>query len=281
VLDNYVKPPIHGWAFALLRERLGRALTREQLEQVFDRLSRWTEFWLDARRVPGHLLPHYQHGNDSGWDNSTMFDLDRVVEAPDLAAFLLVQLDVVAGLAGELGHPVDRWSHARDEIERGLLSLWQRDGFVARHPVSGRHSSGSSLLTLMPLVAGDRLPGDLVATMADMLERHLTPWGLATERPDSEHYEDDGYWRGPIWAPSTVLIEDGLRRAGYRDLADEVRSRFLRLCERSGFAENFDARTGAGLRDRAYTWTASAYILLRAREDEDGRSPRSASAIHS
>jgi hypothetical protein len=34
------------------------------------------------------------------------------------------------------------------------------------------------------------------------------------------------------------------------------------LCETSGFAENFDALTGAGLRDRAYTWTASVYLLL-------------------
>jgi hypothetical protein len=32
------------------------------------------------------------------------------------------------------------------------------------------------------------------------------------------------------------------------------------LCERSGFAENFDALNGAGLRD---TWTASSYLLRR------------------
>ena len=37
-------------------------------------LSSWTRFWLDARRVPGQVLAHYQHGNDSGWDNSTVFD---------------------------------------------------------------------------------------------------------------------------------------------------------------------------------------------------------------
>ncbi|MEP6480659.1 MAG: glycogen debranching protein, partial [Rhodoglobus sp.] len=80
-------------------------------------------------------------------------------------------------------------------------------------------------------------------------------------------YEDDGYWRGPIWAPSTVLIEDGLRRSGHVDIANRVSERFRALCEMSGFAENFDAITGAGLRDRAYTWTASAYLVL-AREAE-------------
>ncbi len=55
---------------------------------------------------------------------------------------------------------------------------------------------------------------------------------------------------------------DGLRRAGADELADEVSARFRGLCERSGFAENFDALTGVGLRDRAYTWTASVYLVL-------------------
>ncbi|MDX2711266.1 hypothetical protein PV385_05350, partial [Streptomyces stelliscabiei] len=39
-------------------------------------------------------------------------------------------------------------------------------------------------------------------------------------------------------------------------------ARFRTLCETHGFAENFDALTGTGLRDRAYTWTASSYLLL-------------------
>ena len=30
----------------------------------------------------------------------------------------------------------------------------------------------------------------------------------------------------------------------------------------SGFAENFDAVSGEGLRDRAYTWTASAFLAM-------------------
>ena len=58
--------------------------------------------------------------------------------------------------------------------------------------------------------------------LADQVRLHLTEHGLATERPTSPHYQADGYWRGPIWAPATVLIEDGLRRPGQPELADEV-----------------------------------------------------------
>jgi glycogen debranching enzyme len=114
----------------------------------------------------------------------------------------------------------------------------------------------------MPIVLGDRLPADVSARLADRIATHLTPHGLATEHPGSPHYRPDGYWRGPVWAPPTVLIEDGLRRAGHTGLADTVSARFRALCERHGFAENFDALTGQGLRDRAYTWTAAAYLLL-------------------
>ncbi len=39
---------------------------------------------------------------------------------------------------------------------------------------------------------------------------------------------------------------------------------FCRLCETSGMAENFDALTGAGLRDRAFAWTSAVYLHLAA-----------------
>src|SRR5439155_941560 len=104
--------------------------------------------------------------------------------------------------------------------------------------------------------------------LATAIARHRAPAGLATELTTSPLYQPDGYWRGPVWAPSTVLIEDGLRRAGHQVLADDISHRFRSVCERSGFAENFDAQTGEGLRDRAYTWTASAYLLLAAQHIE-------------
>ncbi|MEU5669244.1 glycogen debranching protein, partial [Micromonospora sp. NPDC047753] len=63
-------------------------------------------------------------------------------------------------------------------------------------------------------------------------------------------------------------VEDGLRRAGQTRIADDISRRFLALCEKSGFAENFDAETGTGLRDRAYTWTASSYLILAAAQEE-------------
>ncbi|MFE7273373.1 trehalase family glycosidase [Streptomyces sp. NPDC057623] len=265
VLYNFVKPPIHGWAFGRLRRRLPTPLSDTELTRTYDSLARWTDFWLTARRAPGADLAHYQHGNDSGWDNATTFDPERVVVTADLAAFLILQMRELADLAAQLRKPDEtlRWTRAAEEMQSALLDqLWTGDRFVARGVDTGATWGSAGLLDLMPIVLGEHLPGQVSDALADRIKAHLTPYGLATEVTTSPHYVADGYWRGPIWAPATVLIEDGLRRAGHHRFADDISARFRALCETHGFAENFDALTGTGLRDRAYTWTASSYLLL-------------------
>ena len=265
VLTNFVKPPIHGWALRRLRSRLPLDLDPGTLADIYSKLSAWTRFWLDHRRAPGQQLPHYQHGNDSGWDNATVFDAARVLQTADLSAFLVGQVRELAALAAELHRPAEQhvWADTADRLQQAMFDqLWNGRRFAARAPATGLLSSAQSLLNLMPITLGEHLPAVAAGPIVESLETHLTEWGLATEDPSSGRYQADGYWRGPIWAPSTVLVEDGLRRAGVGRLADEVSHRFRRLCEKSGFAENFDAITGDGLRDRAYTWTASAYLTL-------------------
>jgi glycogen debranching enzyme len=267
VLYNFVKPPIHGWALGHLRRRLPAPLTRDQLIETYRGLSRWTTFWLTQRRAPGHPLPHYQHGNDSGWDNATTFDAGRRLETADLTTFLIMQVRELSALATELGDPeaAATWNATAEQLRDALLTtLWDGDRFLARNPETGETSSSASLLALMPIALGADLPADIRTALTAALKAHLTPHGLATEPLDSPDYAEDGYWRGPIWAPATLLIEDGLRRAGLDALADDISGRFRRLCETSGFAENFDAGTGTGLRDRAYTWTAAVYLILAA-----------------
>ncbi len=268
VLYNFVKPPIHGWTLGQLRGAIPD-LSDEQIAETYRRLERSTRYWLEYRRAPGSELPHYHHGNDSGWDNATTFDHGGVVETADLAAFLVLQMRELAALAPMVGKPEEAptWLERADRMLRAMTEqLWtDADGrFASRAVDSGRVTRDTSLLSLMPIVLGDLLPTLVHAALAARIREHLTPYGLATELPTSPHYEPDGYWRGPIWAPSTVLIEDGLRRAGHTALADEISHRFRVLCETHGFAENFDALTGQGQRDRAYTWTASSYLILAA-----------------
>jgi putative isomerase len=49
-----------------------------------------------------------------------------------------------------------------------------------------------------------------------------------------------------------------------------VRRRFCDTVARSGIAENYEALTGEGLRERGFTWTSSIFLYL-AHELGEGR----------
>ncbi|KXT04186.1 hypothetical protein AC578_90 [Pseudocercospora eumusae] len=264
---GHTKPPIQGWAIARLLHMRGKEIDLKTLQYLYTSTARFTEFWLEERRGSISRLPWYPHGNDSGWDNSTVFDGQSVIIGPECAAYLIIQTHLLAALARLLHRPQEecaKWSQVKDLLLAALVEeLWDGEVFLVMNALTGEKKRSTSLFTLMPIVAAEYLPKDIVAKMVADLSKHLTPWGLATEQLDSPHYQSDGYWRGPIWAPSTQLIESGLRRAGYEELADTISNRFIALCEKSGFSENYDAVTGAGLRDVSYTWSAAAYLTLR------------------
>jgi len=261
----YCKPPIHGWALARMMEHI--TLSPAQAGEAYETLSRLTDWWLRYRDGDGDGICEYWHGNDSGWDNATAFAALPPLETPDLAAFLVIQMDVLADLSHRLGavHDAARWKRRAD----AMLSAMAEHCYVDHAPVARRGGTheiipNDSLLMYVPVVLGARMPRALLRRTVETLksEKFLTAHGLATEAPRSALYQPDGYWRGPIWAPSTLLIVDGLARCGEAAFAREIARRFCAMVAQSGCAENFDALTGAGLCDRAYTWTASVFLLL-------------------
>ncbi|MFP4140014.1 MAG: amylo-alpha-1,6-glucosidase [Phycisphaerae bacterium] len=265
---QYVKPPIHGWTLQRMMERTDWIGT-SQLKEIYGPLTRWTNWWLEYRDDDDSGLPAYFHGNDSGWDNGTIFDDGGPIEGPDLAAFLVFQMRVLGEIAGKIGRKKDQriWEmRAYELLERMIERLWRGDHFIAPRKFDGHVvEEGDCLLTFMPIILGELLPEEVRKALVAGLRaggRFFTKHGMATESPKSPKYESDGYWRGPIWAPSTMLIADGLAHSGQEGLAHEIARRFCRMCATAGFAENFDAQTGVGLRDRAYTWTSSVFLVL-------------------
>ena len=265
IVWNYCKPPVHGWALRRIMEHI--TLSPLQAEEAYNRLSKWTEWWLSCRDYDGDGLCEYNHGNDSGWDNATAFSMLPPVATPELQAFLVIQMDVLAELAQKLRRPADAclWKEKADQLLHRLVSVL----FVDDLPVvirSGSHETvpNDSLLPYVSIVLGPKLPERIRRRMVDVLagEKFRTSHGFATESPKSRHYRSDGYWRGPIWAPSTMLLLDGLSRCGETALVRKIAAQFANMVTVSGFAENFDAVTGEGLRDRSYTWTASAFLAM-------------------
>jgi len=265
LLTCFVKPPIHGWILTRMMELTG-GLPPERLAQAYDVLSQWTDWWFTYRNPDRDGLPVYWHGNDSGWDNCTVFAVPLPLKAADLAAFLVVQMDALADFAAKLGRPAEsaNWRRRADATLQALITtLWDGTKFRCLSTITRKAAAPSdSVFGCLPIILGQRLPIEIRKALVTEIKRHLTAWGPATEHPSSPVYEPDGYWRGPIWAPSTMILVDGLRAAGETELARDIAGRFCKLCVKSGFAENFDALTGAPLRDRGYTWTSSVFLVL-------------------
>jgi putative isomerase len=261
----HCKPPIHGWTLLKMLERTDW-IDAAHLEELYPKLERWTRWWLEYRDDDEDGVPQYNHGNDSGWDNSTIMIDGYGVEAPDLSAFMVIQLEALAWIARRLGRESDakRWDdESAAMLERMLAHFRRGDRLVPLMSGSHNEVDSQSLIQYVPLILGDRLPPEVARSMvADLRDGYITDWGVATERPDSPQFIRHGHWRGPIWPPSTMLIVDGLAAVGENELALELCRKYAALVRKSGFCEKFDPLDGDEMADRAYTWGSSVFLIL-------------------
>ncbi|MCV2356346.1 hypothetical protein LNV09_19575 [Paucibacter sp. B2R-40] len=263
---RFTKPPVHGWTVAQLRRMAPAAWPAERCAQAYAWLAAQANSWMDET---GEGLPAYDHGNDAGWDNATTFLPGTPLQSPDLSSFLILQMEELAALAELLERQDEarRWRQRADALfERLMARLWDGERFVAICAGGLPSQLGAdSLIAFMPLLLGQRMgEPQRRALLQGLFElgRFFTSHGLATESQRSPFYQADGYWRGPIWAPTMLLFVDAMDRCGRADLGDELARRFTAMAARSGMAENYDAQSGAGLRDPAFTWTSSVFLLL-------------------
>ena len=54
-----------------------------------------------------------------------------------------------------------------------------------------------------------------------------------------------------------------LERCHHDELVKKRAESFVDRVNKNGFAENFNALTGKALRDRAYSWTSSIYLIIK------------------
>ncbi|MBN1372102.1 MAG: hypothetical protein JW987_09170 [Anaerolineaceae bacterium] len=265
----FTKPPIYGWAIRKMISKLGPVKSKPYLDQLYKPLARLTEWWYTYRDYDGDGMCQYHHGNDSGWDNATLFDQGYPTEGADLAAHLTLQCEMLAEIAFTLGKvkASKRWRERAEKQLDNLLEQGVKDNRFFS-PLDGHRDAppSQSLVNYIPMVLGHRLPKKIRAALLQDLGTEgpfLTPYGYASEAPASPKYTPDGYWRGPVWAASTYMIFDGLVDAKEFALARTVAERFCDLCVKEpGFWENYDALTGKGLRCPGYTWTASVFLLM-------------------
>lgn len=267
-LWGLAKPPIHGWALKKMMDANPVFNQPKYLNQIYKPLEKWTNFWFQYRDDDHDSIPEYHHGNDSGWDNASIFDAGFQAESPDLSAYLVIQMDVLAEVAQKLGKLKEAkiWkSKANKQLDRLIKNLWNGKQFVnKRMDDNSVYDKSQCLINYLPLVLGKRLPKYIAHKMITDLKTNgqFTKIGLASENPNGTLYKADSYWRGPVWAPPTLIIASGAYSYGDKQFATEIAKRYCDNCTINGFAENYDALSGEGLRDRAITWTSSVFQIM-------------------
>ncbi|WP_338398769.1 amylo-alpha-1,6-glucosidase [Persicobacter psychrovividus] len=269
-VNNYcIKPPIQGWTIKLFLEKFGWDANAEHLKKLYEPLGRLTDFWFNFRDDNKNGRCQYQHGNDSGWDNSTAFIDATPLEAADLSAYLVQQLEILELIANKLGRPQDavQWKAKKEkQLDLLLTTFVKDDHFVNFHAKTGQVKETQSLLNYIPLILGKKIPKKIRKALIKDLQPggdYLSDYGLASESVNSPYYEVDGYWRGPIWAPPNYQIFTGLIDAKEFELAKEIAERYCRCYkENPVFNENNNALTGEGLQAPGVSWTAAVFILM-------------------
>lgn len=269
---NFTKPPVQGLMSRVVERLAPEFWTGERLKETYPSVARFTLWWLNNRFSREYGLCYYLHGNDSGWDNGTLLRRGVPLISPDLNAFLAEQCDVLADWSERLGYTeeTEDWKIARkDLIEAMTAKLWNGEEFTGIKMTDGEIVKSGSLMASIPAILSKYLPPAIRRGLKKRFDQCETEFGLASESPVSPLYEAENYWRGPIWAPSTLIGLLGLEELGETEQALRVGEKFLKLVDKSGFAENFNAETGAPLVDPGYTWTASVFLILANQEKND------------
>lgn len=263
-----VKPPIHAWAYNELMSINPYFLQNEKLKLIYQGISENTNYWLEHRKHPTTGLLYYSHGNDSGWDNSSVFHEGLPVSSPDLISFLALQCQILSEWASRLSLDNTEWLTKAKELTGLLYETYygsDQQQFIAINArTSEKIQENGSLLLQMPFFAHRILPPKVVNTLADnIMKNFVTKFGISTERIDSKLYEEDGYWLGPIWAPVTYMLIQSFYHAGFVDEAKELQSRYMDLAKIGGMAENYNALTGIGNDDLGFAWASAVFMLLK------------------
>ena len=268
---GFNKPPVWGWTIMKMLPHTPKKFHHHYIKEVYPKIVAFTQWWYANRDLGKRGVCAYMHGNDSGWDNATIFDSRSAVESPDLTAFLILQAESLEYMAGFLGKETEavKWANLAKEQLALFKKIFINQDHLKYWILSDKGpqpETGDCLLTRIPLILGNRLPEAIKNKITSDLSREdyfLTPYGLASEAVTSSKYQSNGYWRGPVWAPSTYLIFEGLLASGNQEIAQKIARRFCDMvAQKSTFHENYNALTGLGQYDSGLTWTASDFLLM-------------------
>lgn len=260
------KPPLAAWA---LRRLDGFVDDPAFFDAAWEAVARSQEWWFAHSDLDGDGMPEYGHPYSSGLDDSPVFDAELPVASPDLAAYLILQDDLLAAQARETGDVAaaaryaDRAAHTLALLE----GMWDEGSGYFRSSGAGAPIAAETAVSLLPLLTG-RLPGRYVTGILAALddpERFATTWTVPTVARREPSYSDERMWRGPVWVNVNALLAEGLAVSGHTARSRELVEETLRLVIHAGGPhEYFNPSTGQKARTAttAFGWSAALFVDL-------------------
>jgi len=208
-------------------------------------------------------------GDSIGWDQRRLTDEGPFLMADPNLHFILLRADKdLLAMARDLGKSeavaskIERWI-AKGEAATDYL--WSDDlgAFTVRDIRTDQFSTGFSNCSALCFYA-DTGTGDQRAKTLDHLRRieRKVDYMLPSWDPDSDDFEAQRYWCGPVWPQMNYMTALGLAEQGFNDLAKTIRDDLCGAIEKSGFWECFNPLTGEGCVGSDFSWTAAVWLSL-------------------
>ena len=140
---DVTKPPLVAWAAWKLYE-IDHDV--EFLNEIYEPIVRWNNWWFEKNDVDGNGLCEYQHPFSSGLDDSPLWDEGVPVESPDLNTYLYLQQEALSKMARVIGDEAEaeKWAQrAEAQAARMVRWMWDEDAglFWANRPNRRRRAS--------------------------------------------------------------------------------------------------------------------------------------------
>lgn len=278
------KPPFQGFAFDWLWQHadLDQLSVADYLSLYYP-MAKWAGWWFNYRDSDNDDIPQYNHPDESGWDDGSIFSKGVPVESPDLCAFLVLVTEALGKMAQKVGRHADaRYWNARSKklLDDMIDTFWDGEHFVAKLSTSHEIVGGACVALYQPIILGKRLPKDILDKLiGDLSEEggYLCAHGIASEHTKSPLFDPlNGFCRGVVVSPVQLMMALGAKSAGADDLAREIAVRFCRKVARDGFSlchfpyDDDQLVIAPSEKDQAFvsdmsldtSWTAAIFLTL-------------------